>query len=187
MWSQLANVLQVFSNYNASKLLLLVLSAAGLYAVARWASSLRGQDQSYTAGNHRGPEPRYQKPFALDPQEVVASFPADPELGKLRITKFFFKNFDAIPGPPDPWAFADELTVELYNPDSDHRWWQSYFVATPQGISEILRDKSWKYLYAAEMLVVPKYDLEDIRRAVVSRIVEDHEYFKPADSKEESL
>jgi len=184
---QIANALQVSSNYNGPKLLLLVLSAGGLYAVARWASSLRGQDRTYTAGNRDRPDAHNQTPFALDPQEVVASFPVDPELGSLRITKFFFKKLDAIPGPPDPWTFADELTVELYDPDSEHRWSQSYFVATPQGLSEILRDKSWKYLYAAEVLVLPKYDLEEIRRAVVSRIVETNEHFKPADSKEESL
>jgi hypothetical protein len=187
MCPQIASALPVFSDYNGPKLLLLVLSAAGLYAFARWASSLRGQDQSYTAGDRDGPNPHNQAPIALDPQEVVASFPADPELGKLRITKFFFRKLDAIPSPPDPWNFADELTVEVYDPDSDHRWWQSYFVATPQGLAQTLRDKSWKYLYAAEMLVVPKYDLEEIRRAVVSRIVEANEYFKPAESKEESL
>jgi hypothetical protein len=77
--------------------------------------------------------------------------------------------------------------VELYDPDSDHKWWQSYFVASPQGLSQILRDKSWKYLYAAEILVLPKYDLEEIRRGVVSRFVAANEYFKPAGSKEESL
>jgi hypothetical protein len=187
MCSPIANALAVFSDYNAPKLLLLVLSAAGLYAVARWASSLRGQGQSYTAGNQDGPESHKQTPIALDPQEVVASFPLDPELGKIQITKFFFKELDVIPGPPDPWTFADELTVEIYDPDSDHKWLQSYFVASPQGLSQILRDKSWKYLYTTEMLVLPKYDLEEIRRAVVSRIVETNEYFKSAGSKEESL
>lgn len=187
MCSQIANTLLVFSDYNGPKVLLLVLAAGGLYAIARWASSLRGQDQSYNAGNRDGPGSRNKKAFALDPQEVVASFPADPALGKLRIAKFFFKKLDAIPGPPDPWSFADELTVELYDPESEHRWSQSYFVASPQGLSQILRDKSWKYLYAAEILVVPKYDLEEIRRAVVSRIVEANEFFKPAESREESL
>lgn len=184
---QIANALLVFSDYNGPKLLLLVLSAAGLYAFARWASSLRGQDPSYTSENRDGPGPHNQTSIAPDPQEVVASFPVDPALGKIQITKFFFKKLDAIPGPPDPWTFADELTVELYDPDSDHKWWQSYFVASPLGLGQILKDKSWKYLYAAEMLVLPKYDLEEIRRAVVSRIVEGNEYFKPADSKEESL
>ncbi len=187
MCSPIANALAVFSDYNAPKLLLLVLSAASLYAVARWASSLRGRDRSYSSGNQDGPDPHKQTSIALDPQEVVASFPVDPELGKIQITKFFFKELDAIPGPPDPWTFADELTVEIYDPDSDHKWLQSYLVASPQGLSQILRDKSWKYLYATEMLVLPKYDLEEIRRVVVSRIVETNEYFKSADSKEESL
>lgn len=187
MCSQTANVFLVFSDYNGPKLLLLVLSAAGLYAFARWASSLRGQDQTYTAGIRDGPGPHNQAPMALDPQEVVASFPVDPELGRIQITKFFFKKLDALPGPPDPLTFADELTVELYDPDSEQRWSQSYFVASPEGLGQVLRDKSWKYLYAAEMLVLPKYDLEEIRRAVVSRFVETNEYFKPADSKEESL
>jgi hypothetical protein len=187
MCSPIANAFAVFSDYNGPKLLLLVLSAAGLYAVARWASSLRAQDQNYTAGNREGRGPHEQSPIAVDPQEVVASFPIDPDLGKIQITKFFFKKLDAIPGPPDPGTFADELTVEIYDPDSDHKWLQSYFVASPQGLSEILRDKSWKYLYATEMLVLPKYDLEEIRRAVVSRIVESNEYFRSADSKEETL
>jgi hypothetical protein len=92
MCSQIANALQVFSDYNGPKLLLLVLGAVGLYAFARWVSSLRGQDQSYTAGNRDRPGPYNQTPIALDPQEVVASFPVDPELGKIRITKFFSRN-----------------------------------------------------------------------------------------------
>ena len=91
---------------------------------------------------------------------------------------------DAIPGPDDPDVFADELQVQLYDPDSDHGWWQSYFVATPQGLSGILREKSWRYLYAPEMIVVPRYDLEEIRRAVVVRIMADHEFFK--DKKQEA-
>jgi hypothetical protein len=122
-----------------------------------------------------------------DPEQVVASFRDDPELGRLRITKFFFKTLDAVPGPLDPLVFGDDLTVELYDPDSGHKWWQSYFVASPQGLAQILRDKSWNYLYATEMIVVPRYNLEEIRRAVVSRLVESQEYFKPTEGKEEKL
>jgi hypothetical protein len=118
-------------------------------------------------------------------EEVAASLPFDPSLGKLRIRKFFFKKADAIPGPDDPEVFADELLLELYDPDSDHAWWQSYFVATPQGLSKILREKSWRYLHAAEILVFPRYDLEEIRRAVVTRIVADNEYFKGTEKADE--
>lgn len=78
--------------------------------------------------------------YAPGPEEVAASFPLDPSLGKLRITKFFFDNHDTIPAPANPRAFADELHVELYDPDTGHKWWQSYFVATPEGLADVLRD-----------------------------------------------
>jgi hypothetical protein len=101
--------------------------------------------------------------------------------------KFFFERIDALSGPPDPDVFADDLHVELYDPDSDNKWWHSYFVATPTGLSQILREKAWKYLYATGILVLPRYDLEEIRRAVVSRIVADHEFFKAKPESEETL
>ena len=99
--------------------------------------------------------------------------------------KFYFKKADAIPGPDDPEVFADELNIELYDPDSGHAWWQSYFVATPQGLARLLREKSWRYLHAPDILVFPRYNLEEIRRAVVSRIIADHEYFKGKEQGEE--
>ena len=77
------------------------------------------------------------------------------------------------------------MHVQLYDPDSGHSWWQSYFVATPRGLEKTLREKSWKYLYAPEILVIPRYDLEEVRRAVVSRIVADQEYFKDKQKTEE--
>ena len=125
------------------------------------------------------------KPNAWPPsaEEVAASLPFDPALGNLRIRKFYFKKADVIPGPDDPEVFADELHIELYDPESGHAWWQSYFVATPEGLARLLREKSWRYLHAPQILVFPRYNLEEIRRAVVSRIMADHEYFK---GKEES-
>jgi hypothetical protein len=167
---------------------IMVACAAGVYMLARWASTLGDQDSSAITPENpvalRSHSPAFLR---RDPQEVAASFPAEPSLGRIRMTKFFFKKLDTIPGPADPSVFADELWVELYDPDSGHEWWQSYFVASPQGLAQILREKSWKYLYAPEMLVVPRYDLEEIRRAVVSRIIESNELFKPKDSEEETL
>jgi len=177
------------------KLVALALCAVGIYAFARWASGL-GQPgpgevppilPSLPASHSAGLGAAPAVAAVPDPQEVVASFPDDPELGRLRIAKFFFKKLDAVPGPPDPRVFADDLYVELYDPDTGHEWWQSYFVASPQGLDRILRNKSWDYLYAPEMIVVPRYNLEGIRRAVVSRIVASQDYFKPAEQKEEEL
>jgi len=114
------------------------------------------------------------------PEDTGISAAAQAEsLEPLRITKFFFRAFDLVPGAPDPEMFADELIVELYNADTDQRWSVSYYVATPRGLAQLLKEKSWKYLYAPAILVVPRYNLEDIRRAVETRIREENELSAP--------
>lgn len=179
---------------DALKLLLLALIGGGLLVLGRWSSRLGGARSHNAFPDAPTPDvanllpgstPKLWPPSA---EEVATSLPFDPALGNIRIKKFFFEKTDAIPGPTDREIFADELHVELYDPDSDHGWWQSYFVATPQGLAKILHDKSWRYLHAPDVLVFSRYDLEEIRRAVVSRIMADHEYFKGKEQeKEESL
>ena len=178
------------------KFLFLVLVGGGLLALGRWSSRLGPTISGGVSGNAStrdtadllpGEEsgPKIWPPSA---EEVAASLPFDPALGNLRIRKFYFKKADAIPGPDDPEVFADELNIELYDPDSGHAWWQSYFIATPQGLAKHLREKSWRYLYAPEILVFPRYNLEEIRRAVVSRISAENKVFKGKEqSEEESL
>jgi len=178
---------------DALKLLLLVAIGGGLLALGRWSSRLGGARSGDLPADLPTPDvkelvPTEQAATKVWPpsaEEVAASLPFDPALGKLRIRKFFFKKADVMPGPDDPEVFADELFIELYDPDSGHAWWQSYFVATPQGLAKILREKSWRYLHAPEILVFPRYDMEEIRRAVVSRIVADNEYFKGKEKTEE--
>ena len=179
---------------DALKLLLFVAVGAGLLSLGRWSSRLGGTTRP---GDIPADEPTPdaeelqpgQQPSARvwppSAEEVAESLPWDPALGKIRITKFFFKKVDAVPGPEDPEVFADELHIELYDPDSGHSWWQSYFVATPQGLAKILREKSWKYLHAPDILVLPRFDLEEIRRAAVSRIMADYDYFKAEKQPEE--
>ncbi len=177
------------------RLLVLVAIGGGLLALGRWSSRLgvgpepdSPPDAPLPDHQELLPDGRTPRVWPPSAEEIAASFPFDPLLGKIQIKRFFFKNADAIPGPKDMDGFADELYVELYHPDTGHFWWQSYFVATPQGLSRILQEKSWKYLYAPEMIVVPRYDLEEIRRAVVVRIMADHEFFKDKkEPEEESL
>ena len=176
------------------KLLLFLAVGSALMLLGRWSSALGGSRHQNTPGELPTPDSEEllpsSKPKVWPPsaEEAAASLPYDPELGNFRIRKFYFKKADTIPGPADPQVFADELNIELYDPESDHAWWQSYFVATPQGLANVLREKSWRYLYAPQILIFPRYDLDEIRRAVVSRIVADHDYFKgePRDE-EESL
>ena len=178
------------------KLLLLIIFGGGLLAFGRWSSRLGSSTRQNSPLDIPTPDVAGLLPLgasggsAWSPsaEEVAASLPYDPALGNLRIRKFYFNKADAIPGPDDPEVFADELHVELYDPESGHAWWQSYFVATPDGLAMILHEKSWRYLHAPQILVFPRYDLEEIRRAVVSRIVADHDYFKGTDEDwEESL
>jgi hypothetical protein len=181
---------------DALKLLLLVAAGVGLLALGRWGSRLGVSSSRDSLANAPTPDPVELSPgggsgataWPPSAEEVAASLPFDPELGNIRIRKFYFKKADAIPGPDDPEVFADELNIELYDPESGHAWWQSYFVATPQGLARLLREKSWRYLHAPEILVLPRYNLEEIRRAVVSRIRADNELFKGKEqADEESL
>ncbi|HET7891668.1 MAG TPA: hypothetical protein VFL34_09085 [Candidatus Sulfotelmatobacter sp.] len=193
----LALVATSISENDIAKLLLLALVAIALLGLGRWSSHLGGSNPEDSSTRAAMPaddesfrengkvESRVWGPGA---DEIAASFHADPLLGKIRMTKFYFEKVDAIPGPIDRNIFADELHVQLYDPDSGNFWWQAFFVATPQGLAQTLRDKSWKYLYAAEILVLPQYDLEEIRRAVVTRVVTDNEFFKgKQEPQEESL
>lgn len=173
------------------KLLLFVAVGSGLLVLGRWSSRVGRGRRDDAPGDFPTPDSEELLPRATpkvwppSAEEVAASLPYDPELGNIRIRRFFFKKADAIPGPDDPEVFADELNIELYDLESGHAWWQSYFVATPQGLAKILREKSWRYLHAPEILVFPHYNLEEIRRAVVSRIKADHEYFKGKEQEEE--
>lgn len=175
------------------KLLLLVVCGGGLLALGRWSSRRGASTRQDSPLDVPTPDIAGLLPLGASganvwppsAEEVAASLPYDPTLGNLRIRKLYFDKVDAIPGPDDPEVFADELRVELYDPESEHAWWQSYFVATPQGLAKILHEKSWRYLHAPQILVLPRYNLEEIRRAVVSRIVADHDYFKGTDQGEE--
>jgi hypothetical protein len=173
------------TSQDAVKILLLVAIGGGLLSLGRWSSRLSTRQNLDSPANVPTPDSsdlallgqRTPKVWPPSAEEVAASLPFDPSLGRIRIKRLFFDKTDVHPGPDDPEVFAEELHVELYDPDSDHSWWHSYFVATPQGLAKILREKHWRYLHAPQVLVFPRFDLEEIRRAVVNRIVADNELF----------
>ncbi len=176
---------------DALKLLLLVVTGGGLLALGRWSSRLGSTRIGESPLDLPTPDsrdliadsmPRVWPPSA---EEVAASLPFDPLLGKLRIRMWFFDITVVAPGPDDPEVFAEELHVELYDPESGHSWWHTYFVATPEGLANTLREKHWRYLHAPSVLVFPRYDFDEIRRAVVSRIVAENDLLKSSEQGEE--
>ena len=106
---------------------------------------------------------------------VNSTAPVSDNLGRVRVTQFNFAHFDAVPGPPDPESFADELIVELYDSVSDFRWTSTYVVATPAGIRKMMDEERWSFFYATEVFVVRRYDLQTIREAVYGRVKEIHD------------
>jgi hypothetical protein len=170
------------NNLDPWSLVLLVVCAIALFGVARWARTAT-EGGEFNLPQDSGlpfPEPEHSW-SAASPTAATQepTFGPEPQLGPIRITKFYFSKFDLVAGPPDPYSFYDELFIELYDADSGHRWTQSYGVSSPRGLEEILKDKDWSYLYANGIIVVPKYDLTPIREAVVARIAEDNERYKP--------
>lgn len=165
--------------------LAVLVGGVGLLALGRWV--FRSPGTHFNLPNDARPESLGAAQFgaaasALAEQQVFAP---DAALGAVRITKFYFSKFDLASGPADPEAFYDELFVELYDADTGHRWMQSYGVATPRGLTQILQEKSWSYLFANGIIVLPKYDLARIREAVIARLAEDNETFEPAEKPHE--
>ena len=183
----------IFTASDTVKLLFFVAIAGGLLALGRWSSRLGSMPTRDGPSDTPTPDPRDlvgeanpdKRVWPPSAEQVAASLPYEPLLGKIRIKKLFFDKTDVFPGPSDPEVFADDLHIELYDPDSGHRWWQSFFIATPKGLAEILRERHWRYLHAPSILVIPRYDMEEIRRAVVSRIVSEHDYYKGLEKEEE--
>jgi hypothetical protein len=179
-----------FSDVDPWGLVALIVSGGALFGLGKWAT--RSGATHFNLPNQPPVdlslrEPRLF-PRASDTSLSAPEFGSEPELGTIRIVKFYFTKFDLNQGPENPLVFYDELFVELYDADSGHRWTSSYGVATPAGLSKILEDKSWSYLYANGIVVVEKYDLSRIREAVVARIAEENELFKPPEQiSEESL
>ena len=183
------------TSQDAFKILLLVAFGGGLLSLGRWSSRLGASQSSDSPANLPtadstdllGEGQLIPKVWPASAEEVAASLPFDPSLGRIRIKRFYFDKTDVHPGPEDPEVFAEELHIELYDPDTDHSWWQSYFVATPQGLAKILWEKHWRYLHASQILVFPRYDVEEIRRAVVNRIMADNELFRGKEPENEEF
>jgi hypothetical protein len=99
-----------------------------------------------------------QKPKVI---EMPASKP-------LVIKHYFFANFDHRTGPPDVSNFFENLVVHVGPEDAPHYRVYSVWVATPGA----LKLQNEAYRFGRGLLIVERYDMELILRAVREHIRE---------------
>ncbi|HXZ80150.1 MAG TPA: hypothetical protein VEG30_09490 [Terriglobales bacterium] len=138
-----------------------------LFALARWASRL---GESSAAEVPPDPLLATVVPINSRRDHYFPAFPAESSLGSWQITNMYFTKYDLLPGPPDPESFNDELFVDLYDTVTGYKWTQSFYVASPKGLEQLLEEKSWTYAYADSVFVFDHYDLHELRRAVVDHL-----------------
>jgi hypothetical protein len=104
-------------------------------------------------------------PFPFDIRELEQQY--GPNVKRPRLLNYYFTKVDLISGPTVPDDFVDEFCVELENQDDNHRWTSTYTIATPKGLSNLLARDGYRYVYGDGMIIVPRYDLSAILRAVL--------------------
>jgi hypothetical protein len=169
---------------DSAKIIVLLCAFAGLYGLSRWSSRITDAippvpepppepERSSTAGSQRV----WPKIVPIDsrPQFQRTTEYSESELEPIRVTNTYFRTFDYLPGPPDPATFADELFVELYNAETGHQWTVSYFVASPDGIRELLDREKWQYAHTGDVILVRRYDPKVVRQAVLEDLIESQE------------
>ena len=111
---------------------------------------------------------------SVPPLPLPAADETDDDQPRLRIRNHYFRSFDSDPGPPDPECFYDELFVELENPAGD-AWTISYFVGTPSGIAQVMREEGWDEMFGIDLLIVRRFDRELILKSLFERFEEQYE------------
>jgi hypothetical protein len=120
----------------------------------------------------------YEIPFPLDVRELEAKY--GPGFARPNILNYYFRHTDLVEGPRDPEDFYDEFFVELENPEHEHRWTTSFHVATPKGLERVMREDGSEFVYGEGTIIVPRFDLATILRAVLERYAEPNDpLFKP--------
>jgi hypothetical protein len=112
------------------------------------------------------------------PKMPILPFPATSKATdqpRLRIRNHYFRSFDSDTGPPEPECFYDELFLEIENPGSGDAWTQSYFVGTPSGIAQVMREEGWDEMFGTDLLIVRRFDRELILQSLRQRINEQYE------------
>ncbi|HXE90542.1 MAG TPA: hypothetical protein VNK82_06215 [Terriglobales bacterium] len=164
-----------------SKIALLGGVAGVLYLLARHLSRAPNATE---LPNSLGPEPvafpeatkpavplvGYELPFPLDVRELEAKY--GPGFARPNILNYYCRETDMVAGPSDPEDFYDEFFVEMENPEHEHRWTTSFHIATPKGLERVMQEDRSEFVYGDGAIIVQRFDLATILRAVLERYAE---------------
>ena len=111
------------------------------------------------------PAARPHTPVVLPPLQFRKS-------GPLEVKHYWFGAFDHREGPPDPENFYEEFTMEVGEQDSSVTRSICLYVATPRALVGLVPMNSTEYAFARNLIVVPRFDMALILRAVKEQLSE---------------
>ena len=144
----------------------------------------------YVARSTSQPEPPLSPPFPQEPEPVLGKqpaavgselpFPFDvreieeqfPDFERPNILNYYFRETDLEKGPPDADSFYDEFFIECETPETGARWTDSFFVTTPNGLKAVMAEEHKKFIACNKTIVVTRYDLASVLRAVLTSYAE---------------
>jgi len=163
---------------SGAKLLVILAAMISLFMAGRWISAhSESSAHDPTLIQDETPSVRPTILKGADDATPDPNAPIHPEMdfGPVVLRKLYFNGFDAAGGPADPLSFVDDVTLEVYFKHTGALFENTYTVATPAGLGQLLRDKEWDILYSPEIFIVNRYDLKLIRETILERIVDDSE------------
>jgi hypothetical protein len=180
MWFsvQVLTVPPSWLNESGTKLLVMLAAVVSLFMVGRWISA-RAESSAHDPTLIQNETPSTRPTILKGPDSATPdpNAPVHPEMdfGPVVLRKLYFNGFDATDGPADPLNFVDDATLEVYFKHTGALLENTYTVATPAGLIQLLRDKNWDILYSPEIFIVNRYDLKLIRETILERIIDDSE------------
>lgn len=170
-------------NDDALKVVVFGGALVAVYLIARFARGI--SDQANSASRIEPPEHvilELEKPMRPPPALVGHELPFPFDIRELdskygtgywrpNILNYYFGQTDLVTGPSDPDDFHDQFFVEVENPEDGYRWIDSFDVVTPKGLARVMKEDGSDFVYGTGTIIVPRYHLETILRAVLEHYV----------------
>ncbi len=164
---------------DTSKFVVFALACIALFVGSKLLSARGSKDPSFPAGSGSQEHQAFLNPADAEDarRRAQAEQPVHPEIrvGRLVLKNFYFAKFNAQTGPPDPFEFADELTVEVRDENTGHTSELQFTVGTPAGLARFLEKNSWESFYTPQAFVIRKYEVESVRDMIMEHLNQEYD------------